>query len=212
MLEYIEGRYLVPDKYDKDVFPDEWIEAYGRLALPACWTPELWHRQDKAVKRFVYRACTHFPFFLHQVYLPFKSYNEGEKWPDRLPDFLYEYALLLEKMVPLELLPFERKPASTNKWQLCVVFPTDHFKSSSTCEAFPLWLMGLNPSVTIVAAVATKEKGERFITATKAHVERNDRFTFVFDSYIAPIIRVLGVVMLCAYCGLLIGRRLHTRL
>jgi hypothetical protein len=118
---YAKRNHIVPDREDTDVFPEEWIEQYGRLALPSYWTQELWQSCDKAMKRFIYRSCVDFEFFHHNVYLPFKSENEGEEYPTVLPPFMSEYTHLLQKMCPIDMLPFERKPESTRKWKLCVV-------------------------------------------------------------------------------------------
>lgn len=188
MLSYTEGRIVVPDEEDRGVIPAEWLESYGRALLPACWTAERWHTLDKQSKRFVYRSVVSLPYYFWHVYMPFKSkmemgYSEErlrEIYPKGPPDFWIKYLRDLQAAIPYELIASERKPEHNPIWRLGRSEPTGHFKSARTCEALPLWLIGINPPVTMLIATSTKDVGDRYISAHKAHITRNERYQWVF--------------------------------
>lgn len=184
MLDYTENRILVPTDEDRGVIPDEWLADYGRVLLPEVWDYESWFGLSKQDRRVVYRSVADLAYWFWNIYFPHKSRMElgyskervDAIYPDGPPAFWMRYLRDLQAAVPLELLASEKKPEHNPIWRLARSEPAGHFKSCRTCEAFPLWLIGNNPSVTILIVVETKDKGDRFIESHKDHIERNERF------------------------------------
>jgi len=53
-------------------------------------------------------------------------------------------------------------------------------KTTTTCYALPLWLLGCNPEVRIMMATASKRLGERRVSVIKDHIVENEGFSEVF--------------------------------
>ncbi len=187
MIPNRDGRYLVPDDEDRGVIPPDLLDRFGSVLLPACWSPAEWHNLQKHDKVFVYRAVADFPYWFWYIYFPFKSkmemgYNEEqirELYPNGPPRFWIQYLRDIQASIPHELTASEKKPVHDPVWRLAYAEPTGFFKSARTCEALPLWLMGVNPSVTVVIAMAKKENGDRFISAFDSHIRNNEQFIYV---------------------------------
>ena len=150
-----------------------------RLALPAVWTKERWEKLNKKDRGFIFLACTSFRFYLHRVYLPFKSEIQGEEYPLELPEFMGDFADSIQSRVPPELVPFDQQYDPKLPWRLCRVWPTGCFKSS-LLEAFESWLMGVNPNVAIIKGVSIKQLGERFVAFHQSNIANNEVYRHVF--------------------------------
>lgn len=142
-------------------------------------------------------------------------------YPDGLPDFMTEYCGDLQRATPLTLVPYERKPETSPDWRFCRVFSIGMFKSTITCEAFPLWLIGGHPSISIILAVLAKDKGDRFITAAKSHLETNQMYRWLYGDLAdspgvwradaievdRPLTRSAPTLEICGYQGAIEGER-----
>jgi hypothetical protein len=157
-----------------------------RLALPHRWTRKLWSEATVGRRASVFNICTSFRTFLLQCYLPFKSEQKGEISPDVLPQFMADFCDEIQRRVHPELLPFDHPEYDPDlPWRVCQVWPTGCFKSSLV-EAFESWIIGVNPDVTLLPTLATKELGERFVRFHTANFERNEMYNFVFGSLDPP--------------------------
>lgn len=182
-----KNRILVPFRNEGAVIPKSLFNDYGRVLLPEKWTRDDWRALDKDNKLFLYRSVADFGFWFRWVFLPHKaSMEEGMTeeeldtiYRDGLPEFMTEYCADIQAACPMTLLATENKPRHSDKWRMCRVFGTGMFKSTITCEAWPMYLIGLNPNISILLAVRTKDKAERFIDVAKSHIMRNERFQWV---------------------------------
>lgn len=167
--------------FQKQRHVERYIVKHGnvRLALPEKWTKEKWEKLSKKERGFIFFACTSFRFYLHRVYLPFKSEIQGEEYPKKLPEFMGVFADSIQKRVPSELLPFDHDSDPNLLFRVCRVWPTGCFKSS-LLEAFESWMMGINPNISIVKGLAKAELGERFVEFHRSNISNNEIYRFVF--------------------------------
>jgi hypothetical protein len=164
------------------------LDAWGRVLLPECWTEERWEEACKEDKRLVYRCLVSLPEFFWRVWLPFKSANEmgwssdklHEVYPNGMPEFWAESLRQVQRSLPYELIITEKKPQHSEVWRMGWAEPTGHGKSMRFLEALPAYLIGINPSVTILAASATGGVGDRYIESAKDQITRNERYQWLF--------------------------------
>lgn len=188
MIPYTEGRLLVPTPDDRGVIPDAWLESWGHVLLPACWTEERWAETCKEDKRFAYQCVASLPFYFWNIHMPWKSLQEmgwdkatlDRIYPNGMPEFWRDSLRAVQTSLPYELLATERKPTHSNIWRLGWCEPTGHGKSMRFMEGLPSYLIGINPSVTILAATSTSDVGGRYITSAKDQITRNERYQWLF--------------------------------
>ncbi len=190
MINDVSSRLLVPTSEDRGVIPQQLFDMWGHVLLPAKWDLASWVELDKNTKRFIYSVVAdHWAFFTH-IYMPFKAKSElgyddakmAEIYPNGLPEFWRKDARMVQQHCPLELLASEYVPGHSDIWQIASCQPTGHFKSSRFLEALPLWLIGINPSVTILAASATMGQAKRYPVSLKSHIISNEKFKYVFGN------------------------------
>lgn len=182
-----KNRILVPLKDEGAVIPKALFRLYGHVLLPEKWTKAAWKSLSREEKVYLYRCVADFHFWFRWVFLPHKAEMElgmseeelDETYKDGLPEFMVEYFNDIQAACPLSLLASDNKPEHSDVWRLCRVFGTGMFKSTITCEGWPLFLVGINPGVSIIIAVRTKDKAEKFIDVAKSHIERSERYKWV---------------------------------
>jgi hypothetical protein len=169
------------------------------LCLPYAYTKARWEAASQIERRWVFNACTSFKDYLLTVYSPFKAELEGEKPLDELPEFMEEFAALIQSRTPPSLLPFDHVLYEADEpWRICQVMPTGVWKSSLG-EAYDSWLQMVNNDVHVLLVLSTKELGERFVRFHLANMERNELFRHIAGDLNPPNTRESRIVRADAY-------------
>lgn len=166
------------------------MDRMRRVALPLRWSDP--NRPDykdfdsitKEQQDHVIMSVISFPYFLHNVFMPWFSKSEIRPWPTTLWPHCKRMAQRYQRALHPDLLPFDVFPEERGEhWRVGTVAPNRSLKSTVTSEALPLWLIGGWPEgIRIIGETSKGDLGDRHIQVCKKNITESKYFRSVYGS------------------------------
>ena len=161
-----------------------------RVALPRVYSGDEGHKRWKSLSNqdrgFIIKAITSFKFFFHYVYLPYQSALEREPWPEKLPRHWEEFCDDIEFTIPPELCPFDKDVREDGIWRVERLWPTGSGKTTVAVRALPIYLICVNPQVSVLLGMSTATLGQRQVANHRHHLVHNQRIIDCFGVMHGP--------------------------
>lgn len=121
-----------------------------------------------------------YPWFFHNIFLPFQSQLDREPWPEKLPRHWAEFCDDIQYTLPTELCPYTKDPRPDGIYRLQRLWSTGTGKTLGAVRALPLYLIGIDPNTSVLLGTSTKGLGERHVEIHKQHLTQNEPYLLVF--------------------------------